>query len=347
VEQPYRLAIADHFQLKPLSTLTPQLSICIPAYNRPQWLARALQSIIQHQAETAAIEIVVTDDSTDPECEQVVQQTLSTWSGQWQYVHNQPRLGMAANWNHARHLAKGNYILILHDDDYLLPRAINSILSSITFWGDQHPVFLFGVKIVNEREKRIKQQIPKQEKWLSPAEAVRKLLSHSSWIRFPAIVVQRQAYLSTGDFRTDIGGTADLEIWLRLLGQYGVVSIPQATCAYTVHAKALTQQMFTPTTLSQLVAIFDQATRMNLLPLATIEKCKADFFHQFILAGTYRYIRLRDFQESRIVMQLFDRQELKGLKQSKKWFLLRHFLYGLHWIDKLKTAIVNSLNSNL
>jgi glycosyltransferase involved in cell wall biosynthesis len=304
---------------------------------------RALQSVIQHQGETAgAIEIVVTDDSTDPECEEVVKQTLTDWAGQWQYVHNQPSLGMAANWNHARYLAKGNYILILHDDDFLLPGAVGLILNTINRWGNQHPVFLFGVKVVNEQEGQIKQQIPRQEKWLPPAEAVRRLLSHSSWIRFPAIALQRQAYLNVGDFRTDMGGPADLEMWLRLLGIHGLMSIPQVTCAYTVHADALTQQMFNSATLSQLVAIFDQATRMNLLPLETIEKCKTDFFHQFILAGTYRHMRLRNFQESRIVLELFDSQELKGMEQSKKWYLLRCVLYGLHWIDSLKIAIVTS-----
>ncbi|NJN74584.1 MAG: glycosyltransferase family 2 protein [Limnothrix sp. RL_2_0] len=59
------------------------------------------------------------DDSTIPNCKQVVYELLPGWKGRWHYENNAPSLGMAANWNHSIRMASGEYVLVLHDDDYL------------------------------------------------------------------------------------------------------------------------------------------------------------------------------------------------------------------------------------
>lgn len=87
-------------------------SICIPAYNRPQWLKRALESITE-QNNINGVEIIVADDSSDGKCHQVTNEILENWLGKWHYVANQPRLGMAENWNHSIQIASGEYILPL------------------------------------------------------------------------------------------------------------------------------------------------------------------------------------------------------------------------------------------
>jgi glycosyltransferase involved in cell wall biosynthesis len=50
----------------------PLLSICIPAYNRPNWLQRGLESITV--GEGSDIEIVITDDSDTDQG-----QAIATW----------------------------------------------------------------------------------------------------------------------------------------------------------------------------------------------------------------------------------------------------------------------------
>ncbi|MCX7010103.1 MAG: glycosyltransferase, partial [Kiritimatiellaeota bacterium] len=43
--------------------MTPKVSICIPAYQQPQGLARALQSLLEQDFRD--YEVIVTDDSAD------------------------------------------------------------------------------------------------------------------------------------------------------------------------------------------------------------------------------------------------------------------------------------------
>jgi glycosyltransferase involved in cell wall biosynthesis len=215
---------------------TPLLSICIPAYNRPKWFKRALESIIFGNVSSAQdVEIIISDDSLVDECRRISEETLVNWKGSWKYVFNQPRLGMASNWNHSIQLASGEYILVLHDDDFLRDRAVEQILNGIQKYKNRYSVILFGVDIVNDREKVIKRQIFSQELYLQPKQALYKLLSNSSFVRFPAICIRRQVFEDVGYFDEAIGGIADLDMWMQVFSGFGVLCLPVRTCAYTVH----------------------------------------------------------------------------------------------------------------
>lgn len=301
------------------------LSICIPAYNRPRWLARALRSIIKDISDHKQyIQVIISDDSESDECRQIARQILNPVNIQYKYVYNQSRLGMAANWNNSIKLASGKYVLILHDDDFLVNGAIDSIIDVIHQHHHEHLLFLFGVNVVNEQEKIIKKQSFTRKLYLNSQEALIKLLSNSSFVRFPAIVIQRQLFEEIGYFNTKIGEIADLQMWAKLFGKFGLLCVPDITCAYTVHTAALTTGMFNAKVIQQLLDVFSTIEQEKILPCKVIKQCKSEFFHQFILAGTYRKIKKRDFIEARKIMELFNLVSGEKIYFSWKWSGLRY-----------------------
>lgn len=308
--------------------MSKKLSICIPAYNRPQWLKRALKSIITQDL-IGEIEIIVTDDSSNNQCHQVINEVLENWLGQWHYVANQPRLGMTENWNHSIKLALGEYVLVLHDDDFLLANSLNVILETIEQNRNQYSVFLFGVNVVDEQERVLKQQTFKDSQYLPPKQALIRLLSNSSFVRFPAIVFQRQVFQEVGYFNPVWGEPTDLDMWIRLFSRYDVLCLPDVTCAYTVHSQALTMGVFNEKTIRTLLEIF---ANVDVLSKDELEDCKATFFHQFILAGAFRKLRRGQLTEFAQVMQLFELPELQSLKCPTKWFVLR---WGFEVLGKI------------
>jgi glycosyltransferase involved in cell wall biosynthesis len=302
----------------------PLLSICIPAYNRPKWFRRALESIISSNVSSAQdVEIIISDDSLVDECRQISEETLVNWEGNWKYVFNQPRLGMAGNWNHSIQLASGEYVLILHDDDFLRDRAVEQILKSIQKHRDIYSVLLFGVDVVSDREKVIKRQKFSREQYLQPRQALYKLLSNSSFIRFPAICIRRQGFEDCGYFDEAIGGIADLDMWIRLVSKHGMLCLPIITSTYTVHTNALTTAMFNKEVIEDLLKLFSKVEATKILDVHLLEKSKSSFFHQFILAGTYRRLRTREFSDAAQIIDLFTIASLKHLTPSLKWFALR------------------------
>lgn len=92
----------------------PFISICIPAYQRVKFLDRLLQSITNQQFKD--FEIIVTDDSPDDSVLLLCRQYLDSLP--ITYHKNEAALGTPANWNKAISLAKGDWIKLMHDDDW-------------------------------------------------------------------------------------------------------------------------------------------------------------------------------------------------------------------------------------
>ncbi|MGB7249285.1 MAG: glycosyltransferase [Phormidesmis sp.] len=298
---------------------TPILSICIPAYNRPVWLKRALLSILNTSSDQQPqIEVIVSDDSTIPDCQQLVNNLLATWQGPWQYQNNSPSLGMAANWNRCIQMATGSYVLLLHDDDYLEPRALSNILKTVEA-NPNTSALLFGVNVVTAEQKTCKQQTVKRQKHLNAEAALERVLSNSSFIRFPGIVIKKEIFEEIGYFDEKIGGVADIHMWVRICRGHGLLCIPTITANYTVHANALTMKMFTFQTVKKLEGIFDEVEFQPWLPAQTLRSCKSDYFHQFILAGTLRYAKACDFNRAKEVFTLFNRIDIHPNQASIKW----------------------------
>jgi len=307
------------------------LSICIPAYNRPELLKRALGSIVSAASTpNISLEVIVTDDSASAESGKITQEILKPWGKNWQYQWNKPRLGMAANWNESIKLASGEYVLILHDDDFLLPGAVDNLLNHLQKYIKLYKVLLFGVHVVYEDEQLFKKQIVSRELYLSPEEAILRLMLDSSFVRFPAIAISKQAFEEVGYFDDSVvGGVADIEMWIRLFSHYGVFCVPVATSAYRIHSGALTTGMFNEDVVANILLLYDQVKALNILDQDTLKDCQAQFFHQFILGGTYRQLRQKNLKEATRIMELFNLEAIKPLKVPLKWLFIRRVFESL------------------
>jgi len=184
-------------------------------------------------------------------------------------------------------------------------------------------VLLFGVEVVDERERVMKHQIFKENYWLSPHDALIKLLSNSSFVRFPAIAIARSAFTEMGMFRAEWKEPCDLDMWIRLFSQYGVYCVQDITAAYRVHSQALTMGVFNEQTVDLLLGLFGEAEQLNILSLGEVASCKELFLYQFILAGAWRQLKRGKLQEFHRVMDLMNIAEIKSLDCPRKWRLLR------------------------
>jgi glycosyltransferase involved in cell wall biosynthesis len=99
--------------------MRPFISICIPAYKRVQYLSRLLDSILVQTFKD--YEIVLSDDSDDDS----VQNLCDLYAAKLPigYFRNKTSLGTPANWNFAISKAKGEWIKLIHDDDWFATPA--------------------------------------------------------------------------------------------------------------------------------------------------------------------------------------------------------------------------------
>jgi cellulose synthase/poly-beta-1,6-N-acetylglucosamine synthase-like glycosyltransferase len=322
------------------------LSVCVPAYARPSMLARALRSVDRHSMSAPHVELLVSDNSPDI-TEAVVRPFLTAWPGPSRYFANRPNIGMIANFNQCLAYATGQSVLILHDDDFLLPGALERIVSTLRTPDSKGPVHLFGTAIVDRRGRvrRHLRQLPAL--YLPPPVALRRLLTNSSFARFPSVVVARYAYEAVGPFRDGFGGAEDLAMWIRLFSRYGVCLEAGIVSAYTIHPQAATEDMFNAETIGQLLALFDEARQIAIIGEEQLQRARRVYLEQFVLAGAYRQLVAGRTDDARRILALLDAPDVAQLGRSLHWAPVASLLHLVVRLPDAMWPLVGSLAAAL
>ncbi|MBS1935656.1 MAG: glycosyltransferase family 2 protein [Bacteroidetes bacterium] len=126
--------------------MAPLISICIPAYKRTEFLKRLLDSVAIQTFKN--FEVIVTDDSPGNEVENLCNFYKENFS--IFYYRNTQQLGTPENWNESIRKAKGQWIKLMHDDDWFSAKnslqyfvdAINNNPASSFFFSAYRNIYL-------------------------------------------------------------------------------------------------------------------------------------------------------------------------------------------------------------
>jgi len=135
----------------------PLISICIPAYKKPAYVTRVLDSLLQQTYRK--VEVVISDDTPDD----TVKIAIEPYKNQLsiRYTQNNPALRSPMNWNNAIAGAKGEFFILLHQDDWLHDQqALEKYLKAF----DAHPeagfVFCKNIGVDETGKQTVLQHIP-------------------------------------------------------------------------------------------------------------------------------------------------------------------------------------------
>lgn len=125
------------------------LSICIPTYSRSSYLKTCIDSLIAYKGED--IEVIVQDNHSEDDTETLMNSYVEIDS-RISYEKNSMNLGMMENLFKAMERARGEYIFILSDDDFILSGGIEKIIRLIK---NKNPTAFNCAKILYfEKSKR-------------------------------------------------------------------------------------------------------------------------------------------------------------------------------------------------
>lgn len=128
---------------------SPLVSICIPTYNRPEYLRRAVESCLT-QTEPR-FEIIITDNSTNQESAALA----AKWKDpRVRYYSNEGNIGPVGSSNRAVSLSHGKYIKFLMDDDLLKPRCLELMAKAM----EENPsagIAMAPMELVDADDRRI------------------------------------------------------------------------------------------------------------------------------------------------------------------------------------------------
>jgi glycosyltransferase involved in cell wall biosynthesis len=126
----------------------PLVSIAIPTYNRAHTLRRALESAL---AQTHVnLEVVVSDDGSSDETE-ALSRELCANDARIRYLRSEVNRGLAANHNLLFAELRGEYAMLLSDDDWLEPTYVERCLAILRERGD-HVLVCGSARYVRDDE---------------------------------------------------------------------------------------------------------------------------------------------------------------------------------------------------
>ena len=103
------------------------VSVCIPTLNRAHYLQLCLESVAAQSYQE--IEIIICDNaSTDQTSEVVSAFKEANPKIPLMYFQQSTLLSMVENWNTALRLARGEYAILLSDDDLFRSQAIDKLV---------------------------------------------------------------------------------------------------------------------------------------------------------------------------------------------------------------------------
>lgn len=184
------------------------VSICIPTYNQTKYLKKTLDSIISQSYRE--YEVIISDDSSTDAVFEMLSDYTSILT--FKYFRNSPSLGSPQNWNHVISKANGEWIKIMHHDDWF---TNSDALFKMVEVAKTHPNSLIfaGIKGDVPKENRTYVNLPSDEvvqKIINdPFELVwGNFIGPPSTILFPNIKVQ---------FDKKLIWLVDIEFYLYLL----------------------------------------------------------------------------------------------------------------------------------
>ena len=215
----------------------PCLSIMLPVHNVKceNWLNQCLDSVLAQDRGPEWAEIVVVDDASSNS----VAGTIARSRGPRVTYHwNASNLGLVGNHNQCIAAAKGDFVHILHQDDYVEPGFYDALLgplvrdpSLVAGYTNFHHINGDGDPL--NRQPLERAQAGALVDWL-------ETLAQGQVIQFAAIIVRRSAYLALGGFSSSSIFAFDWQMWGRLAAMGPIWYEPRPLANFRSHPDSAT-----------------------------------------------------------------------------------------------------------
>ncbi len=225
------------------------VTISIPTYRRPSLLLSCLQTCFMQ--DYRPLEIDIGDNSPDDQTGRLVAAITPPPGITLRYWRNDPPLDFIGNVQKLFAAARGRRLLLLHDDDALLPGAVSAL--DAAFRAAPDVVAAYGTpEVVDERGERIPEETSRDNlnAGRTPEQAGlrRDLLTCAFWRQLPVngFLISTEAARRVGyRDRAEVGLAVDTDFGIRLAQAYrgsgAFAFIHQATSQYRL---APTSQRF-------------------------------------------------------------------------------------------------------
>lgn len=207
----------------------PLVTIAIPTFNRANgFLKQALQSAISQTY--GHLEIIVSDNCSTDHTEQLV---TGYNDNRIRYIKHPRNIGAANNFNCCVHQAKGDYFLLLHDDDLIDPDFIEACVSELKGNYTIGAVFT-GIRVIDE-DGNILNETPNRCHGLSAEDFFIKWFEGKVGLYLCNALYQTEKLKEIGGFKSKTSLLQDAVADIKLAWNHGRADVLDIKASFRRH----------------------------------------------------------------------------------------------------------------
>jgi glycosyltransferase involved in cell wall biosynthesis len=186
----------------------------IPAYNAVATIRQTIDSVLAQGYFPADMQITVVDNaSTDGTASIVTQLAEHVGVDRLKLHRNPENIGLIGNWNACLALARGEFVQLLHADDYVTPGFYRAVENAFGGRPDADLCLVRSLVVDQHGEpERLARRLGRTGEALTVYA-----IAYGNEFYAPGVVVRRRAYERLGGFSPMLGYVPDWEMWLRVL----------------------------------------------------------------------------------------------------------------------------------
>ena len=191
----------------------PMVSVLMTAYNRENYIAEAIQSVLE--STFTNFELVIADDGSKDRTVEIAK-AYSAKDPRVKVFVNEKNLGDYPNRNKAASLATGRYIKYLDSDDVMYAHCLQVMVSGM----EKFPEAGYGLSAVGDAKKPYPVCITPHEAY------VENFGGQGHFGRAPgSAIIKKEAFDKVGGF-SGLRQVGDFEFWLKIGSTYPLVKLP-------------------------------------------------------------------------------------------------------------------------
>ncbi len=230
--------------------MNPKVSICIPTYNGGKYLKECLDSALSQSFQD--YEVIISDDLSEDDTLQIAKE-YEKKDNRIKVFQNKKNVGLVHNWNHCINLSEGEWIKFLFQDDFLSPDCLSKMIETskenqdillisckrhLLIEKDVDPVLKCGflnIPTIND--------IFGSSTILLPLDICKTAFNNIgvNFIGEPTLtLVHKSAFSKYGFFNSNLVQLCDLEYWLRIASEIGMIYIHEELATFRLHGTSTT-----------------------------------------------------------------------------------------------------------
>ena len=217
----------------------PFWSVIIPTWQRTQFLAQSLGSVLDQAPPPEEMEIIVQDDFSDTDLRPFIE---SLGRNRIHACRTTRKRGIFGNVNDAIAQCRGQWVHFLPDDDFVLPGFYATMRDAVRRQGENVGFACCHFTNIQEHDGRTWSPEPFRpapgilENWIDN-------LAVANPLNVPAVIFRRSLFDEVGLFREDLPYTADWEFYLRASVRFAWWYQPENLARFRVHGDSQTRKM--------------------------------------------------------------------------------------------------------